>query len=170
MAFLYCARVFIGLSLCCYETSRPKYKRLLLWQRVLDEMFTLHLDISQIISPHTATSPNLVSPCADASSRSIRLMKRLVPVFQDPHDFIWAMIITMQKWFITIILVIQDLQQLVVRRGMVMHYRDHDLTHLRSDFSKRSVLLHLLTLWYIDETMNKIAHKGNPKFHYWHHS
>jgi len=47
--------------------------------------------------------------------------------------------------------------------GRVLHQCDYDFTRLRSDFIKPSVLLHLLLLWYIDETYNQIAHKGYSK-------
>ena len=46
---------------------------------------------------------------ANAISRYICLMKRVVLVFNDPHGIIWPMIVTMQKWFTIFNLLIQDL-------------------------------------------------------------
>jgi len=42
--------------------------------------------------------------------------------------------------------------ELFTRRVRVKHHRDYDVSHLRSDFSKRSLLLYLLLLWYIDKS------------------
>ena len=110
MALLYCSRVFFESSRCCFQASRPVYPRLQMSQRALDERFTLPLAISQIISRHTPTSPNSISPRDDDSTRSIRLMKRVVLVFKDPHGLIWPMIVTMQKWFTIFNLLIRDRQ------------------------------------------------------------
>ena len=99
MALLECSRVFFGLPRCCFQASRPVYPRLRMWQSALDERFTLPLEISQIISQHTLTSPNSISPRDDDSIHSIHLMKSVVLVFKDPHGSIWPMIVTMQKWF-----------------------------------------------------------------------
>jgi len=110
MALLDCSRVFVESSQCCFQASWPVYPRLRMWQQALDELFTLPLAISQMISRHTPTSPNSISPRDDDSTRSIRLMKRVVLVFKDPHGLIWPMIVTMQKWFMIFNLLIQDLQ------------------------------------------------------------
>jgi len=110
MALLYCSRVFFESSRCCFQVSWPVCPRLRMWQRALDEWFTLPLAIWLIISRQTPTSPNSISPCDDGSTRSIHLMKRVVLVFQDPHGLIWPMIVTMQKWFTIFNLLIQDHQ------------------------------------------------------------
>jgi len=147
MALLFCSRVFFESSRCCFQASRPVYQPLRMWQRALDERFTLPFALSQTISWHTPTSPNSISPRDDDSTRSIHLVKHVVFVFKDPHGLIWPTIVTMQKWFTRFNLLIRDHQQLAVRRGRVMHRRDYDFTRLRSDFSEPSVLLHILLLW-----------------------
>jgi len=71
-----------------FQTSRPVYPRLRMSQRTLDERFTLPLALSKSISQRTPTSHNSISPRDDDSTRSIRLMKRVVLVFKDPHGLI----------------------------------------------------------------------------------
>jgi hypothetical protein len=88
MALLSCSRVFFESSPCCFQASRPVYPRLRMWERALDERFTLPFAISKVISRHTPTSPNLISPRDDDNTHSIRLMKRVVLVFKDPHGVI----------------------------------------------------------------------------------
>jgi len=114
MAVLYCSRVFFESSRCCFQASRPVYPLLRMWQRALDERFRLLLSISQIIPRHTPTSPDLISPRDDDSTHSIRSMKPVVLVFKDAHGSMWPMIVTMQKWFTILNLLIQDRQYLPV--------------------------------------------------------
>ena len=114
MALLYYSRVFFELLQCCFQVSQPVYPLLRMWQRALDERFTLPLAISQIISRHTTTLPNLICPHNDDSTCSICLMKHVVLVFKDPHGLIWPMIVTMQKWFTIFTLLIQDHQYLAI--------------------------------------------------------
>jgi len=152
MALLYCSRVFFESSQCCFQASRPVYASLQMWPRALDERFKLPLPLSQIISWYTPRSPNSISPRDDDGTSSIRSKKCVVLVFKDPHGLIWPMTVTMQKWFMIFNLLIRDRQYLVVRRGTLMHRRNYDFTRLGSDFSKPSVLLYILLLWYIDET------------------
>jgi hypothetical protein len=152
IALLYCSRLFFELSQCCFQASRPVYPRLPMWQWALDKWSTLPFAISEIISRHTPTSPNSITPRDVQNARSIRLMKRVVLVSQARHGLIWPVIVTRLKWFMIFNLLIKHHQKLAVRRGRVLHRRDYDLTHLRSDISKPLVLLHLLLLWYINET------------------
>jgi len=171
MALLYCSRVLFQSSRCCFQASQPVYPLLRMWQWRLDERFTLRLATLQIISRQTPTLPYLISPRDDDSTRSIHLKMRVVLAFKDPHGLIWPMIVTRQKWFTIFNLLIQDPLYLAVqlsREGL--HHRDYYFVHLRSHFSKPSVLLHLILLWWIDETYNKIIHKGNTKSDHWHHS
>jgi len=41
MALLYCSRVFFESSRCCFQAPWPMYPRLRMWQRALEERFTL---------------------------------------------------------------------------------------------------------------------------------
>jgi len=112
MTLLYYPSMFFESSQCCFQVSQPVYPLLRMWQRALDEMFTLHVAISQIISQHTPTSPNSIRPRYNHSTSSIHSMKRVVVVFNDPHGLIWPMIVTMQKWFMILNLLWQDHQYL----------------------------------------------------------
>jgi len=153
IAILYCSRVFFELSRCCFQVSQSVYPLLRMWQRALDIPFTLSLVISQFISRHTPTLPNTLCPHLDDSTRSVRLMMRVVHLLKAPPGLIWPMIVTMQKWFTIFDVWIQVCHYLQFnRRGRVMHHCDYDVTQLRSDFSKPSVPFHLLLLWYIDKT------------------
>jgi hypothetical protein len=167
MALLYWSRVCFESSRCCFEWLRPVFPHIWMWQPALDKRLILPLAISQIISPQTPRSLNSISPRDDDSTRTIRSMKCVVLVFEDPHGLIWPMIFTMQTWFKIDNLLIQDRRSFAVCRGRVMSRCQYDFKRLNSDFSKPSVRLHLLLLWYIDETKNKIAHKGHPKSDHW---
>jgi len=79
-----------------------------MWQRALNEWFTLLLAISHIISRHTPTLASMICPCDDDSTRSVHLMKRVVLVLNDPPGSIWPMIVTMQKWFTVLNLLIHN--------------------------------------------------------------
>jgi hypothetical protein len=152
MPFLYCSRVFFESSRCCFHASRPVYPRLWVWQWALDERFIIPLAISHLNSQHTPRLPNSISSRNDDSTHSLRLMKHVVLDFKDPHGLIRTMIVTMQKWFTIFNLLILDREWLAIRRRRVMHRRDYDFTRLRTDFSKPSVLLHWLLLWYVDKS------------------
>ena len=115
MALLYCCWVCFESSWCCFQVSRLVYPMLGMWPRALDERFTLPLAISQIISRHTPTSPNSISPHDDDSTHCIHLPTRLVVVFKDPHGLVWPMIVTMQKWFTIFNVLIQVHQYLAVQ-------------------------------------------------------
>jgi len=115
MALLYCSRVFFESSRCCFQLSRPVYPPLRMSQWALDERFTLSLAISQIISRHTSTLSNSISPHDDDCTCSIRSMKHVLLVFKDPHGWIWRIIVTMQKWFTIFNLLIQDHQYLAIQ-------------------------------------------------------
>jgi len=82
-----------------------------MWQRPLDERFTLSLVGSQVISPHTITWPNLNCPRNDGSKRSIRSLKRVVLVVINRPGLHWPMIVTTQKWFTICNLLIKVHQQ-----------------------------------------------------------
>jgi len=58
MALLDCSKLFFESSWCCFQASQTVYPLLQMWQRALDEQFTLPLAISQIISRYTSTLPN----------------------------------------------------------------------------------------------------------------
>jgi len=164
--------VFFELLWCCFQVSQPVYPLLWMWQQALDEQFTLSSAISQIISWHTPTLLNLISPHNNDSTCSIHLLECVVLVVKDPstltltnaschaavdHDISFVptrSLCTLQLWNL---------------RRRVLHHRDHDFTSLRSDFSKPSDVLHWLLLWYINETQNTIAHNGKFKFNHWHH-
>jgi len=115
VALLQCSRVFIESSRGCVQASWPVYPRSRMWQSALHKQFTLPLAISQIISPHTPTLPNSISPRDNDSTGSIRLMKHLVLLFKNPHGLIWPTIVTIQKWFTIYNLLIQDRQYLPVQ-------------------------------------------------------
>jgi len=115
MALLYSSRVFFQLSWCCFQALWPGYQLMQLWQRAIDERFTLPLAISQIISRHTAMSLSLICPRDYDSTRSIHIMKHVVLVLKDPDGLIWPMIVTMQKWFMIFNLLTQDHQYLAVQ-------------------------------------------------------
>jgi len=108
MALLNLSRLFFELSRCCVQVSQPMYPLLGMWQWPLDERITLALTISQVISWETLASPNSMCLGNDDSTPSVTSMKRLVYIFKDPHCLIWPMILTMQKWFMILNLLILD--------------------------------------------------------------
>jgi len=108
VALLQPSRVFVGLLQWYYQVSPIGYPLLRLRQWALEQWFTFPLGLSTILSLHTTTSPNLICPGYDDSTRSVRLMKYVVVVFKDPHGWIWPMIVTMQKWLRICNLLIQD--------------------------------------------------------------
>jgi len=115
MALVQCSWVFFELSRCCFQEPQPVYPPLRRWQRAHDERFTLSSAISQIISRHSPTSPNLICLREDYSTRSIHLIKGVSLIFEDPYCIIWQMIVTMQKWFMIFISLIQDCQYFAVQ-------------------------------------------------------
>jgi len=114
MGMLYISRVFFESSRSCFHAVQRVKPLLQMWQWAHDEQFTLPVAISQLISRHTPTLPNSFYTCDDDSTGSTRLMKCVVLVFNDPHGFIWPMIVIMQKWFTIFNLLIQDRQYLAV--------------------------------------------------------
>jgi len=99
--------VLFELSRCCFQVSRSFNPLLRMWQRALDEQFTLPAAISQIISQCTPTSPNSICDRYTNCTGSVRLMKCVLLVFKDPYRLIGTMIVTLQKWLMTFNLLIQ---------------------------------------------------------------
>jgi len=172
MALLWCSWVFFELSLCFFPLSWPVYPLVLMWLRALDEWFTIHLAISQIISSHTPTLPNSIDPRDDDSTHSVRVVKPVVCEFDDSSwlnltndsyhaEVVHDITIVDERWFSSV---------QFNSHGRVRRHRHYDFTHFRSDFSKPSIPLNVLLLRYINETQNKIPHKRNPKSNHWHNS
>jgi hypothetical protein len=133
MTLLYCPRVYFEPLGCSFQASWPRYPRLRMWQRALDERLTLPLAMSQIISRHTPSSLNSTSPRHDDSTRSIRLMNRVVLIFKDPHGLIWPMIVPCRsgsQYLICWYAILSSLQ--VITRGLcivaIMIWRIWDQT------------------------------------------
>jgi len=130
-------------------------------------------DNIKIIAHHTLMVPNSICLCKDDRTRSVFLMLYVVLVFKDPswlnltNDSYHADVVHNMEFVDTILF---STLQLFNPHGMVMHHCDCDSSHLRSDFSKPPLVLHLLPLWYIDEADNKVAHKRHPTSNQWHHS
>jgi len=146
---------FFHLSRCCFPDSRPVWPLLQTWQQALDEWFTLPLTILQIIYRNTPMLPNWIRPSDDDCTRSIWLMKHLVLIVKVPS---WLNL-TNDCYHAEVVHDISFVHtrsfsslQLFNSQGRVMHHRNCDFMPFRSDFSKTSVSLHLLLLWYIDET------------------
>jgi len=114
IALLWLSREFFTWSQCSIHVSWPVHPLWRMWQWALDKWFTLPLTISQIISQHTPLSLDSICPRNDDGTHSVRLMKHVVLVFQDPHGSIWPMIVTMQKWFMISNLLIQNRSELDV--------------------------------------------------------
>jgi len=108
MALHECSSVFFEWLQCCIQVGWPVYPLLRMWQRVCDELFTLLVVISQMITWYTHILRNVFCPRYDVCTRCICLMDVIVLVFKHTVWLIWQIIVTMQMSFTTFNLFLLD--------------------------------------------------------------